>query len=471
MIEDQIGIMSNPQEFTRLCNSIFTCIYGDDFQVIDGTRSDEGNDGYVRSENRILAIYCPIKPEKRTDSDFVQKIKSDMQKAAELRDSQKFTIERWTFVTPRKLSNSIIARMNEFGAGFGFIVNQIDATFLANELYKNIHLVEAFPQLHIPRIEEKLDEILKYIMQKGKEDVQPQIYPSAKPVVESKGKDTKDNKRVNGLRHGLPSESAKKELRTICYGSEDGIAQLNALMGLLDFYDPTVDSAADLIGICDEGIRLTGAFNAERYKAYFLAWKAYLLSFTYMTEDTQLYFSITASSLIGLPFIADEQHQATVSRLRHLYEEYNAAFAIALDLTEKSNDLLMLAGVLLLMGNSAGQRYIAFNAMGITDRAESEKALCKSSLLASKNIYSSLNDKEGVVNAVFNLANQLRFFDEKDEALALAKQSIESAKKIKNVLLTQKANRLAESIRTGVVPNYAHGERRPSYDKSDKPAK
>jgi hypothetical protein len=71
MIEDQIATMCNPQEFTRLCNSIFTSIYGDDFQVIDGTRSDEGNDGYVRSEKRILAIYCPIKPGKKTDSDYL----------------------------------------------------------------------------------------------------------------------------------------------------------------------------------------------------------------------------------------------------------------------------------------------------------------------------------------------------------------------------------------------------------------
>lgn len=466
MIEDQIATISNPQEFTRLCNSIFTSVYGDDFQVIDGTRSDEGNDGYVRSEKRILAIYCPIKPEKKTDSDYIEKIKGDMQKAAVLRDAQKFIIERWTFITPRKLSNDVIAKMEKFGVDFGFIVNQLEATYLANELYKNPHLVEAFPQLHIPRIEEKLEGILNYIKQKQEEDIPSQGYPVATPVVKAKGKDTKDNKRVIALRHGLPSDAAKKELRTIYYGTEDSIAQINALMGLLDFYDPTVDSSADMIGLCDAGIGLTEAIGVERFKAHFLAWKAYLLSFTYIMEDTQVYFSIKASSLIGLPIIADEQHQATVSRLRHLYEKYNATFTSALDLTVRNNDLLMLAGVLLLMGNAAGQRYLAYHNMGFADRAEREKALCKSSLLASKNIYSSLNDKVGVANAIFNLANQLRFFDEIDEALALAKLSIESAKKIKNVLLTQKAIRLEESIRTGVIPDYVHGEKRPPYDKS-----
>jgi hypothetical protein len=258
------------------------------------------------------------------------------------------------------------------------------------------------------------------------------------------------------LRHGLPSEAVKKELRTIYYGTEDAIAQLNALMGLLDFYDPTVDSSADMIELCNAGISLAEAVGTERFKAHFLAWKAYLLSFTYMMEDMELYFSIAASDLVGLPIVTDERHQATVTRLRHLYEEYNAAFTTALDLTLKNNDLLMLAGVLLLIGTSAGHRYLAHHKMGLTDRAEHEKVLCKRSILASKNIYSSLNNKEGVVNAIFNLANQLRFFGEKDEALTLAKQSIESAKQIDNPLLVQKAIRLEETISTGIITDYIH---------------
>jgi hypothetical protein len=463
MIEDQIAMMTNPQEFTRMCNSIFTSIYGNDFQVIDGTQSDEGNDGYVRSERRILAIHCPIKPEKKTNKDYVKKIEGDMKKAAALRDVEKFIIERWTFVTPRKMSNDVIAKMDKLGADFGFIVNQLEATYLANELYKNPDLVKAFPELHIPRIEEQLEGILNYIKQKEEENVPPESYPSAKPVIKSKGKDTMDNKRVIELRHGLPSEAVKKELKTIYYRTGDAIAQLNALMGLLDFYDPTVDSSADMIEFCDAGIALTETIGTERFKAYFLAWKAYLLSFTYTMKDMEGYFAIMASGLIGLPIDSDERHQASITRLRQLQEEYNAAFTAALDLTVKNNDILMLATVLLLIGNSAGHRYVAYHNMGISDRAEFEKILCKRSLIASKNIYSSLNDKEGFANAVLNLANQLRFFDEKEEALALAKQSIESAKEINNKLLIYKATMLEERIRGGIIPDYMHGKRRSPY--------
>jgi len=145
MIEDQIAIMINPQEFTRLCNSIFTCGYGDDFQVIDGTRSDEGNDGYVRSEKRILAIYCPIKPEKKTDSDYLEKIKGDMQKAASLRDTDKFKIERWTFVTPRKLSSNIIAKMEQLGTTHGFVVNQLEVMTPDSSMFCCTHCAGSMP--------------------------------------------------------------------------------------------------------------------------------------------------------------------------------------------------------------------------------------------------------------------------------------------------------------------------------------
>jgi len=69
--------------------------YGHQFQIIDSTRSDDGNDGYVISEKRILAMYCPIKPERKTDSDYLKKIRSDIAKAQSLSDSGAYDIENW----------------------------------------------------------------------------------------------------------------------------------------------------------------------------------------------------------------------------------------------------------------------------------------------------------------------------------------------------------------------------------------
>ena len=120
-LEDQIAQIANPPEFTRLCNALLTAEYGPNFQVVDGTRGDGGNDGYVISERRIIAIYCPIKPEKQTDSDYVKKIRDDLTKAKLLHQSGKYVVERWTFITPRKLSNDVVATLRKTAADYGIV--------------------------------------------------------------------------------------------------------------------------------------------------------------------------------------------------------------------------------------------------------------------------------------------------------------------------------------------------------------
>lgn len=459
-LEDQIVLITNPQEFTRLCNSILTCIYSENFQIIDGTRSDEGNDGYLGSEKAIFAIYCPIKPEKKTDNDYLDKIASDMQKAAKLRDAGKYKVERWTFITPRKLSSNVVAQMCKLGSRFGFAANHLESTFLANELYKNPHLFEAFPQLHVTQIDKKLDKILSYFEKTQKEESPIQEHPLGVSIVESKTGDSGDNKRVIELRRGLPTGNTKKELKTIYHASKDIVAQLNALIGLLDLFDLLEDPPADMVELCKSGIALTESIGSQCFKAFFLAQKASFLSFTYINEDMRMFFSIMASNLSGLDFVTEEQRQSTLGRLRRIQEEFNSDFDAALNLTAKSNDLQMLAGVLLLIGNAAGQRALAYRQMGVSNRYEYERNLCKRSLLFAKNIYAHIADEEGVANVLHNLANQIRFFGEKEEALALVTQSIEIFNKTGNKLLLQKAVWLEDAIRTGRIPDYVHGGKR-----------
>lgn len=220
------------------------------------------------------------------------------------------------------------------------------------------------------------------------------------------------------------------------------------------------DSPSDMIELCKSGIVLSEKMGSDRFKAYFIAQKASFLSFIYINEDMRMYFSIMSSNLIGLSSVTEVKRQTTLSRLRHLQEEYTSDFNAALELTSKTKDILMMAGVLLLIGNAAGQRGLAYRNIGISERYEYDKNLCKRSLLLAKNIYVEIRDEEGIANALHNLANQIRFFEEKDEALALTKESIEIAKKIDNKILLQKAIWLEETIRTGVIPDYIHGEKR-----------
>lgn len=57
-LEAQIGLITVPQEFSRLCNAVPQADHADDFVPIDDDRADGGNDGYLKSERRIYAVHC-----------------------------------------------------------------------------------------------------------------------------------------------------------------------------------------------------------------------------------------------------------------------------------------------------------------------------------------------------------------------------------------------------------------------------
>jgi hypothetical protein len=57
-LEAEIGRMTDPQEFMRLCNAVLSAEHGDDFLPIDDDRPDRGNDGYLKSQKRIFAAHC-----------------------------------------------------------------------------------------------------------------------------------------------------------------------------------------------------------------------------------------------------------------------------------------------------------------------------------------------------------------------------------------------------------------------------
>jgi hypothetical protein len=95
------------------------------------------------------------------------------------------------------------------------------------------------------------------------------------------------------------------------------------------------------------------------------------------------------------------------------------------------------------------------------DNASADRCLaqCKSLLMAAKDMCAS--DELAAMNAVFNLANQLRWHGGKTEALALVGSTIPVAEKHGDQRLLQKAKWLLHTLETGEIPDYLAGERRP----------
>lgn len=459
-LEEQIAQTVDPVLFTRLCNSLFTAQHQHAYQVVDGTRGDEGNDGWLDSERRIFAIYCPTKPERRTDADYRDKACGDLEKAARLRDDKRYPVERWTFVTPRKLSNGVVMAIRRRGEELGIEVNHVEATYLAGLLLKHPELVKDFPEYHVSQIEDLLKKVLE-----SPEVREPK--PSPEPehdifnylaVKEAAVKD-QALKEVITLRESADRVAAKRALRALIYRSTNPMVQINAVIALMDFFDPMADDLADLANLCESArgaARRTGSKSAE---AYLLAQRGYYQSFEFGMLLAERYAQMMAEQQIGLslenPSVVAERQR----RLEQLSKGFTEAFSGALELAGASKSGPAIAAVLISIGNAAGQRTITLMQTGPRAAFEHERDTCKRALLAAKDIYAQLGDEHGVANAQFNLANQIRFVGEVEEAKALVDAVIPIAEKYGDEDMRKKVGLLEERLRTGKIPDYIASER------------
>lgn len=455
-LDELIAQMTNPQDFTRLCNTVFTDIYGYNFQVIDGSRSDNGNDGYVSSERRMLAMHCPIKPEQKTDAGYLKKIRGDLDKAAALKAAKKYEIETWTFVTPRKLGDNVISDMRAYGERLGIGATHQESTFLANELYRRKHLLHGFPQLHFVDLSAQIEEIKGILLT----NVQKQPTAHGSPEKKFEPVDEVGDRRFQELTTQVPSREAKTELKAIAYRTPDPILEINAILCLFRWSDPADDDRTELLAFAQRGIVRANNSNLPGAEAMLHAQVAAMLAWDFNVDYTQTYFGAIADSLVGIAATPLEQAQQRCVRLQELEDRWRSEASIALDLTKQCEDYESVAGVLVTIGTSVGQVAQTLKLTNANDAAAKFLMECKALLLSAKDIYSAAGDELGAVNAAFNLANQIRWHGGKDEASALARSAIEVAQRHGDALLLQKARWLLHTLETGEMPDYMAGERR-----------
>ncbi len=456
-LDELIAQMTNPQEFTRLCNSVFTDIYGDAFQVIDGTRGDNGNDGYVASERRMLAMHCPVKPEQKTDAGYLAKIRGDLAKAVALRNERKYAIETWTFITPRKLSNDVIATMRALGDDVKIRATHQESTFLANEMYRREHLLNGFPGLLQLNLGAKIDQLVEALTAKQSE---PTTEEKREHIQEPIVSDEVGDARLHELVAGTPTQEAKSELKAIAYRTTDPILEINVILTLFRWFSPVDDDRSELIAFADRGVERAKLSRLADAEALLRANKAAMLIWDFNTIFVEAYFTDMADILVSFALTPVEQKQQRLARLRSLEDSWKFETAAAMDLIKESRDHEAVAGVLLLLGINMGQLAHMHRIVGQDIGADRYLAQCKTLLMAAKDMYAAAGDELGATNAVFNLANQVRWHNGKSEAIELVKSTIPVAEKHGDLLLLQKAKWLQHTLETGEMPDYVAGERR-----------
>lgn len=455
--EERIAQANNPQEFVRLCNTVLSVEYGQHYQVVDGTRGDDGNDGYIASEERLLAIYCPSKPESRSDKHFRGKISTDLAKAAKLRDKGAIPISRWTFITPRKLSNSVLSFMYETAEGFGLSANHQESTYLSNLVSKHSNVLQDFPWLHIDDVDAKLSTIIEMLNSQRHEWP---VLEEARPlgaisfVTENA---TDDTREVREIRSKPIDEEGKSRLRAIVYCSTDPIAQLEAIGVLLAMQDVTKDSDADMIALCDLAVSLAEQIPAPSCKAEVISCKGTLYSDIFAREYLQYVMSAHADLTIGFPVISQDESNRKRDRLESLRKQSNEHFTVALDLAQELNDPDCIARVLLNVGQSAGRRFIMFSAAGDSEQATSQQVRCKQALMTAKNLFAVTGQENNVAYALHNLANQLRFFGEIEEAKCLTAEVLRLTDKHADLHLKYLAGILMNCLEGGDTRDCSDG--------------
>jgi tetratricopeptide (TPR) repeat protein len=154
---DLISQITSADKFVRLCKSLFCAEYHD-FQTIDDSGGDGGNDGYSEKHEVLFQMYCPEKPEKANDATYKSKIKEDLDKAKALADSGKYKIKEWVFVTPRELREPVQTYLRTEATSRGFIGVSWSSPKLTELFTKYSHLRSQYPDLIQPDIEKQIAE-------------------------------------------------------------------------------------------------------------------------------------------------------------------------------------------------------------------------------------------------------------------------------------------------------------------------
>lgn len=288
--------------------------------------------------------------------------------------------------------------------------------------------------------------------------------PASEPKGEAKpqpaASDIAGDARFHQLLEGVLTPAAKVELKAMAYRTTDPILEINAILTLFRWFEPAEDDRSELVEFANRGLERAKWCGLTDVEAFLHAHKSAMLVWDFNTSLIETYFTGIADILV--PFVATpiEQTQRSLARLRTLEDAWKAEIAAAMDLIKESRDHETVAGVMLLLGTDMGQLAHKYRTVGEAVTADSYLASCKALLMSAKDAYAAAGDELGATNAVFNLANQVRWHAGEGEALELVKSTIPIAEKYGDVLLLQKAKWLQNTLETGEIPDYAAGERR-----------
>lgn len=447
----KIKDIDNPEQFQRLVHAIFVAQYGSEFQVVDDSGGDGGNDGYIKNEKTLLAIYCPEKL--RTDSDYKDKINKDIKKANNLKSNRGYDIEKWFFVTPSNLREPVQKHVRDKALEFGFVGICIGDAHLMDLFLRYPHLHDQFPDLASPKILEGISKV-----QEGVDDIRSLL--QGKDVKQQQEKATGSNfsyaffsfipsKRLLSIQAEILSGDRNKglvNLEHLRLETADDKERLWAIVSTIDLEDK-ITNPDFILALTKQGIPLAEKLKEPSALSMLKAERAWVLNNQFIDLDMNTYYEIQMSNTTGIPLINNTRKETIETELHRLDDEAEKLFSDAYSIALENRRYRELCLILHRMASALTQKAIFYRKIpsfsgDVIKIYEKIRRFYDTAI----RIAFHLNDVQLLTFTYHHYANDIRVSGDIGKAKTYATRANELAKKYGFIDIAQKSDRLIDQL-------------------------
>jgi tetratricopeptide (TPR) repeat protein len=422
----RIQDFDNGDGFQKFVKAVFAAEYGGDFQAIDDSAGDGGNDGYVGSKRTLLAIFCPEKkPDGKT---YVEKAKKDFAKALVLRGEKGYVVEKWCFVTPADLREEVQREIREMAKAKDLIAICIGETHLRDLFLKHPHLNDLFPELAAPQVAKELADLKRLVsslLEGGVQNQAPKAEGPQAPQALAFGLDmSKDLADAQETMLAGDLAGAVAKLEKIRQTSKDDRERVWAI-SLLVQCERNSEPLDKLEAIAREGVVLAERLGEIQPLAVCKAELGVVLCRRYFELASQAFFAIQTARVIGILTISAEDIRTYQGLAADAYKEAMACFKDGYERTS-ANGLLRGSTIVLFRFASGLLTVFMTDKMSGADMHPAKVRLrgIYDNILKSSNL---LQDTGLVSAAHLNYAVCLRTIEDMDSAQKEAEEALRLA--------------------------------------------
>lgn len=260
--------------------------------------------------------------------------------------------------------------------------------------------------------------------------------------------DKEEYKEVVKIISGRKTEEKIKRLKELLYVVKGKASELQIILALIVWHTPPKDTPSDGISLCGHGLEIAKQLASERFAAVLLSHRALFRVQKWVDEDFEFYSKIIIGNAIGFHTVTPEEQAKCAAGLHEIQKDVENDIKTAYDSANKSKDPEVIGGVLnnhiSILGieglhrkncNMGGWEYCR-------DRVKERFRVGKDFLVKTR--------QEGMLAYLYhNSANQLRFFNETEQSIGLAKEAIRLAEKVGNEDLLVRARELLSRLLEG----------------------